>query len=262
MDKLIRDLQISDQTISLGLRVRALPQAAGIEVLRRQQVPVPPPRPPEEPVLPELHLKRQAEENAARLEIERERIREELKRELDARAESVLQESRSRGLKEGLELAKAEAQRETERQHEAVAQTLATIAEHAEREIAGAEDAIVGIAFESVCKILARDAVDRKVVRAMVRQVLARAGREEGVRVHLHPRDCAALRNGGKAPFPGKNGRMKVELVADEEIGLGGCVVETSGGSLDARIETQVQRLRETLLKVRRGGTKRTQVKS
>jgi len=47
---------------------------------------------------------------------------------------------------------------------------------------------------------------------------------------------------------------MKVELVADEEIGLGGCVVETSGGSLDARIETQVQHLRETLLKVRRGG--------
>jgi flagellar assembly protein FliH len=260
MDKLIRALEISDQSISLGLRMRSRPPAA-VEGLR-QPAPVLAARPPEEPVLPDFHLRRQAEENAAHLEIERERIREELKRELDARIESVLQESRSQGLKEGLELAKAEAQREAERQHEAVTQTLATVAEVAERQIAGAEDAIVGIAFESVCKILGRDAVDRKVVRAMVQQVLARVGQEEGVRVHLHPRDCAVLRNGGKAPFPGRNGRMKVELVADEEVGLGGCVVEASGGSLDARLETQVQRLREALLKVRRGGTKRTPVKS
>jgi flagellar biosynthesis/type III secretory pathway protein FliH len=39
-------------------------------------------------------------------------------------------------------------------------------------------------------------------------------------------------------------------------------VVETTGGSLDARIETQIQRLRETLLKVRHGGTKKARAKS
>jgi flagellar biosynthesis/type III secretory pathway protein FliH len=161
MDKLIRALEISDQSISLGLRMQSRPQAA-VEVLR-PPVQVLAARQQEETVLPDFHFRRQAEEYAARLEIERENIREELKRELDARVESALQESRSQGLKEGLELAKAEAQREAERQHEAVTQTLATVAEVAERQIAGAEDAIVGIAFESVCKILGREAVNRKV---------------------------------------------------------------------------------------------------
>jgi len=167
---------------------------------------VPPARPPEEPVLSELHLKRQAEESAARLEIECEKIRTELNREF-GRARRIRPAGvRSRGLKEGLELAKAEAQREAERQQEAVVQALAMIAERAEREITGAEDAIIAIAFESVCKILGRDAVDRKAVRAMVQQVLARAGREEGVRVHLHPRDCATLRNGAGRPSRERTG--------------------------------------------------------
>jgi flagellar assembly protein FliH len=96
----------------------------------------------------------------------------------------------------------------------------------------------------------------------MVQQVLSRATQEEGVVVRLHPGDCAALRNGGKGLFPGKNGRGKVELVADEEVSLGGCILETSGGSLDARIETQIERLRDSLLKVRQGKTRKPRSKS
>ena len=141
-------------------------------------------------------------------------------------------------------------------------QTLAAVAERAGQEIAGAEDAVMGIAFEAICKILARDAVDRKAVRAMVQQVLSRAAQEEGVVVRLHPADCAALRNGGKGLFAGKNGRVRVELVADEEVSLGGCIVETSGGSLDARIETQIERVRDTLLKVRQGKTRKPRARS
>jgi flagellar assembly protein FliH len=261
MDTLIRALQVSEQSIPLGLRRRPVPPP-GMDVPGRQ---VPGPRPVEPAGLVDVRESRgngEEKADAGRIEIEREKIRAELARELDARAESVLQEARGRGLQEGLELGRAEALREAERQHEAVAQTLAIVADRVEREIAGAEDAIVGMAFESVCRILARDVVDRKAIRAMVRQVLARVGQEEGVAVRLHPQDCAALRNGGKALLPGRNGRMKVELVADEAVSLGGCVVETTGGSLDARIETQIQRLRETLLKVRHGGTKKSRAKS
>ena len=39
--------------------------------------------------------------------------------------------------------------------------------------------------------------------------------------------------------------------MADEKVALGGCIVETEGGLLDARIETQIERLRGALLKAR-----------
>src|SRR5262249_25557315 len=150
MENLIRALEVSDQSISLGLRRRPPPPQARVEPAATLRQPDPPQYAESRPV------KGNGEEklDAARLEAERETIRAELQRELDAGAQSVFDEAKSRGREEGLALGKTEAKREAERQHEAVAQTLAAVAERAEQEIAGAEDAVVGIAFEAICKIL------------------------------------------------------------------------------------------------------------
>ena len=43
----------------------------------------------------------------------------------------------------------------------------------------------------------------------------------------------------------------EVELVADTQVKWGGCVIEGASGNLDARLETQMQRLRDTLLNAR-----------
>lgn len=187
------------------------------------------------------------------LEAERARIEEELRYEFEARVDAALIDARHRGREEGLELAKAEAARMLEQQRATVMQAIAGIAEHAQKEIAGAEDLIVGIAFEAVCKLLARELVSREAVAAMVRQVLSRLKQEESVVVRLHPRDYAVVREQGGVDSIVDAGPMTVELVPDDGISLGGCVVETSGGDLDARIETQLQRLREALLSARQG---------
>jgi flagellar biosynthesis/type III secretory pathway protein FliH len=41
-------------------------------------------------------------------------------------------------------------------------------------------------------------------------------------------------------------------LLSDDRVLLGGCLIETSGGTLDGRLETQMQQLRDTLLAARR----------
>jgi flagellar assembly protein FliH len=53
--------------------------------------------------------------------------------------------------------------------------------------------------------------------------------------------------------FAGEIGRglaasSELRVVADESLGAGDCVVETTHGELDARIETQVRRLTGELL--------------
>jgi flagellar assembly protein FliH len=189
------------------------------------------------------------------LDGERKKIEDELQQKFESRIEASLEEARHRGREEGLESGRAEALEAFERQREAVAQTLARIAGRAEGELAGAEDLIVGLVFEAVCKILAKETVNRDAIRAMVQQILDRASREEAVRVRLHPQDCELLGEAAGPEFTRDGGRMRVELVPDEEIVLGGCIVEAGRGCLDARIETQLQGLRDTVMRVRNGKT-------
>lgn len=115
-----------------------------------------------------------------------------------------------------------------------------------------AEDTMVEIAFEAACKVLGDALVRREGVEACVREALAEVREREGLVVRLASRDHALLTGGGRTAWS-PDGR-RVELVADERVLLGGCLIETSGGTLDARLETQLQRLRDTLLGVARHG--------
>jgi len=42
-----------------------------------------------------------------------------------------------------------------------------------------------------------------------------------------------------------------MEFLADPSIEMGGCIIETSAGRLDAKLETQLSRLSQALLAVR-----------
>jgi flagellar assembly protein FliH len=97
--------------------------------------------------------------------------------------------------------------------------------------------------------MLGARAVERDAVAAIVREVVARVKQEEAILVRLHPQDCALLRALGADS--GKALAFRAELVADDKVALGGCIVETEGGLLDGRIETQIERLRGALLAAR-----------
>jgi flagellar assembly protein FliH len=110
--------------------------------------------------------------------------------------------------------------------------------------IAGAEDAMVEIAFAAVCKMLGAAAASEEGVRAMVREALREVRAKEGVVLRVSPRDHAMLH--------GELGALaRLEVVADERIAAGGCLVETGGGTLDARLEVQLRQLLDTLARAR-----------
>jgi flagellar assembly protein FliH len=238
MDALIRGVRVSERAVVLGVRPPAPPAA------EPAAKPLPEAAPDPRPV--------DAEPDVVRIEAERRRIEEQLRGELDAHLESAAAEARARGHEEGIEQGRAEALREAREQGSAAARVLAAVAQRAEREIDGMHDLMVGIAFEAVCKVLGARALDRTAVAATVREAIARVKQDEAIVVRLHPQDCALMRE--LAGDVGDGRPFKVELAADEKIALGGCIVETEGGLLDARIETQMERLRAALLKARRAG--------
>ena len=68
--------------------------------------------------------------------------------------------------------------------------------------------------------------------------------------VKVAPQDFELL-NARRRELLEDGSASEVELVADEQVKWGGCVLEGTSGNLDARLETQLQRLRDTLLRAR-----------
>jgi flagellar assembly protein FliH len=111
--------------------------------------------------------------------------------------------------------------------------------------IGDAEEAAIELAFGAVCRIMGEFAASRDAVVAAVRAGAA-AMREHGqVCIRLHPLDLEMLEQGGA-----RSG-TELRYCADSAVDLGGCLVESSAGTLDARLETQLERLRATLVGVR-----------
>lgn len=116
------------------------------------------------------------------------------------------------------------------------------------------EDMLVEIAFESLCKLLGETLAQGAGVRAAVMNVVQRARAREMLVVRVAPDDLGLLHSEavpqGDA-LAAMLGAPGVQVLGDARVSLGGCLLETSGGTLDGRLETQLQSLRETLLRTR-----------
>jgi flagellar assembly protein FliH len=113
--------------------------------------------------------------------------------------------------------------------------------------IADTEDTLVEIAFAAVCRMLGEQGASRTALARIVADAAAAARERDALVVRLHPDDLALLRDDA-APSPDE-----VRLAADAGVKLGGCLVDSANGTLDARFETELAQLAETLRAVRAG---------
>jgi flagellar assembly protein FliH len=170
-----------------------------------------------------------------------------LRESIAVERQRVLDEAHRQGYAAGVEQARAD----NEGRLQALQQLIGSMRGALSDGIVGAEDLIVEIAFEAVCRIIG-DAVGRRDgVLAVVREVIRGVRERENLVVRVAPQDYELI--AGERQRLLRNGDANhIELASDERIELGGCLVETSGGTLDGRLETQLQRLRDTLVSASR----------
>ena len=180
-----------------------------------------------------------------------EQVRRSILTQVKSEAEAARELGRQRGLQEGRAAGREEAQQAFAAELARVRSVAGKLSEALAAGIGDMEDLAVAIAFEAVCKVLGETAVTEEGVRAHVRQAATHIKNKERLVVRLHAADLSALRAAGALNAilpPGKT----ISWLADDSIELGGCVVETDGGGLDARLETQLERMRAALLAARR----------
>jgi flagellar assembly protein FliH len=180
-----------------------------------------------------------------------EQARQSVLAQFKEEAEAARELGRQRGLREGRLTGIEESKQNFATEIARVRSIADKLPQALRAGVDGMEDTLVEIAFEAACKILGNAAVSREGVQAMVRQAAARTLSGEKVLVRLHPSDIALLRKAGALGEELPNGAA-VSWMADQRIALGGCVIETDGGELDARLETQIQRLRNELVAARK----------
>jgi len=118
-----------------------------------------------------------------------------------------------------------------------------------ERDLHGAKDAAIVLARRMAERIVGR-AIE--LSPALLGEIVAEAlhasrARRGAVVVRVHPEDLAVIERERPRWAARVAAGVDVRVVADPAIGRHGCVVETSVGRLDARLDTQLDALEKAL---------------
>ena len=170
-------------------------------------------------------------------------IEHALMEEIRATREASVREGYDTGYQQGL----SEAKQALQDQIDSTTKLFQSATEALQDQINGLDDVVVTLAFEAVCKIIGSSLIDHEGVAAIVRETISHVKDTEPITIHVAAtdyhqlvKDQMTLRDGHLAPT--------IKLVPDDRVVLGGCLIETSGGTLDGRLETQLQQLKDALL--------------
>ena len=109
------------------------------------------------------------------------------------------------------------------------------------------ENALFQIALEAAKKIVAGIPIAPELVEAVVREAVAQTKETAEITIQLHPDDLALLRKHPSPILQGLPEAGPLKFIGASEITRGGCLVQTRFGLLDARRETKLEQLRESL---------------
>jgi flagellar biosynthesis/type III secretory pathway protein FliH len=90
-------------------------------------------------------------------------------------------------------------------------------------------------------------AIDAKLVEAVVREALQQTEDTAEIIIQLHPDDLALLRQHNAPVLAGLPESGPLRFASSSEVTRGGCIVQTHFGLVDARRETKIKQLRQTL---------------
>lgn len=120
------------------------------------------------------------------------------------------------------------------------------------REIRSFEETIVPVSMMIAQKILEREiSDDSEFILRQVKQALAELDEDEIFRIYIHPDDYKIIEDNKSVLFT--EYASSITVIADSDIKPGGCVLQTSAGTVNSRIEKQLesiaQKLNETMRK-------------
>jgi flagellar assembly protein FliH len=180
--------------------------------------------------------------NAASLEAQLSKMREELEQQKE-----IAQDA---GYRAGFDQACRKVAAEMAESSEALKALLKSLSDEQVKLIQMGEDAAVEIGFAAVAKILGRMRIEKGLVEAAVKEAINKVSDREGLVVYLAPSDLQTM-EALKAQSANGHFWSRIEFKIDDEVGIGGCILRSRLGCLDARLEYQIDELKKLLIAAR-----------
>jgi flagellar assembly protein FliH len=164
-------------------------------------------------------------------------------------AESKIREAYAEGLRRGTEAGHAKFAEAVGKAAESL-ESAATAMEEARVEfLRSLEPQVVTLATAIAERILRREpTVDPERVRTVVHEALAHLEKRERIVLKLNPADLAALKEHNITLLTEFGAVEDLEIIADDTVAPGGCVAQSEFLEVDAQMETQFQKIVDTLM--------------
>ena len=167
-----------------------------------------------------------------------------LERECQERCESAYQYGFKDGKKIGL-------QGEIKKSVNYLNHVAETLLEKREAILREAEEMIVQLAVSVAKTILHREVqLDPKVIKAVAKESLKLVEGRKRVSIKIHPSDSNELKELEKDILSTTQAIKDLDIIEDDSVNPGGCIIETDSGIVDAQLNTQLDEIAMSLMEV------------
>ncbi|MEJ1357622.1 MAG: FliH/SctL family protein [Candidatus Sedimenticola sp. (ex Thyasira tokunagai)] len=197
-------------------------------------------------------MKRKILEYSRELEVADRKIKtlEEHSDSLQMEIHRAKDDAHSKGFEEGIAEGRKAAQTELENRLMVFDRLTESYKNEMSKILSLSEDALIETVFVATGKIIGMQVRTIDGCQELVKEAMRKLDHSERLLVRVAPDDFDYL-NQVLQTETGVANQLETRIIADEHVSVGGCILEHDGGILDARLEIQLQRLRETLISIR-----------
>ncbi|MDH5228495.1 MAG: FliH/SctL family protein [Gammaproteobacteria bacterium] len=128
---------------------------------------------------------------------------------------------------------------------------LGTINDEKQRYLQAMSDELLDVVMVSISKIVGESLANKTFSRAAINHAIQQVTNQQVIEVLVSPQDYEMLvHETSDSPCLS----LTYPLVADERVRYGGCIIQLDQGSLDARLEQQLEELKKVLLENQQEG--------
>ena len=176
------------------------------------------------------------------------------KNEQDSKAgyDKGLQEGKALGAKDGEKKAKEKFDADLKNLQASTEKTLESLALQQKENFEKIENATAEIAIAIAKKVFCEEvAQNPNIIAKVIKETFTFLGQEEKLKIRLNPGDVASAEETESIWKPMLNSLKSIELVIDNSIEQGGCLLESeNGSSIDMRLETVWGHIEETVKRI------------
>ncbi len=166
--------------------------------------------------------------------------------------EDDLQNRLQEAFEKGVEEERNQADEDLAGIYSALCEAISVVSRLKERIVRESEDELLTLAFLVAKKIVRQEIKqDRKILAQLISEALKGFPEQHDIVVSLNPEDYKVITANREMYLAGIGNERQLTLKPDESTSLGGCVVESATGVIDARIEAQLDEIYQGLVEER-----------